>query len=71
MAETPDSKIYMTPDEAATYVRRSPRTLEEYRINKTGPAYLKLGSSKRSNVLYRKQDLDTWLESFLVKPEQG
>lgn len=69
MAETPNNETYLTPDEAAAYVRRSPRTLEEYRINKTGPVYLKLGPSRRSNVLYRKQDLDVWMESFLVRPD--
>ncbi len=70
MAETPDGETYFTPAEAAAYIRRSSRTLEDWRIEKTGPVYLKLGVSKRSNVMYRKRDLDVWMASFAVNPEK-
>ncbi len=70
LAEMPPEDVYLTPGEAAAYIRRSPRTLEEWRINKTGPAYVKLGASKRGNVLYRRIDLDAWMESQLVLPEK-
>ncbi len=70
VAEKPSEENYLTPAEAAAYIRRAPRTLEEWRINKTGPVYLKLGASKRSNVMYRKRDLDAWMAGFEVKPEK-
>jgi excisionase family DNA binding protein len=68
MAETPDGEAYLTTAEAADYLRLKKRTLEEYRIQKKGPAYVKLGETKRSNVLYRKSDLDAWMASQVVKP---
>ena len=49
----------MTTEEAALYVRLSPRTLERYRVTGEGPTYLKNGR----RVLYRQADLDQWLEN--------
>ena len=37
----------------------SPRTLERYRVTGQGPLYLKVGR----RVLYRRVDLDAWLEN--------
>ena len=45
--------------EAAAYLHLSPRTLERYRVTGEGPRFLKLGR----RVLYRRDDLDTWIES--------
>ena len=55
MTKRPD---LMTTPEAATYVRRSPRTLERYRVTGEGPKFLK----PDGRVLYRRGDLDDWLE---------
>lgn len=54
--------IYTTR-EAAVYVRLSKPTLERFRVAGGGPRYCKLGGAVR----YRKQDLDAWLESRLVR----
>ena len=48
----------MTTEEAALYVRLSPRTLERYRVTGEGPQFLKVGRL----VFYRRCDLDDWLE---------
>lgn len=45
-------------EEAARYVRLSPRTLERYRVTGEGPEYLKVGR----RVFYRRMKLDEWLE---------
>ncbi|WP_422040163.1 helix-turn-helix transcriptional regulator [Roseibium sp.] len=37
----------------------SERTLERWRVEGTGPAYLKAGR----RVLYRQSDVDTWLNA--------
>ena len=50
---------YLTQSEAAEYVRLSTRTLERHRITGTGAKFIKAGS----RVLYRKRDLDEWLDS--------
>ena len=49
---------------AAKYLRVSPRTLERWRVEGTGPRYRKLGPHKRSRVLYLRCDLDEFLNRF-------
>lgn len=57
------SPKYLTTPEAAHYLRLSPRSLERYRVEGNGPAYLKAGPGKRARVFYRPADLDEWLEA--------
>ena len=47
---------YLTNDEAAAYLRLSPRTLEKQRVIGGGPRFRKFGR----RVLYAIQDLETW-----------
>jgi hypothetical protein len=54
----------LTTLEAATYLRLSPRTLEDMRVTGAGPRYYKLGPGKRSKVVYRKDDLEAWFTQF-------
>ena len=49
----------LTTEEAARYLRLSPRTLERYRVTGEGPRFLKIGR----RVLYRQSDLDEWLKN--------
>jgi excisionase family DNA binding protein len=48
---------YMTPKEAADYVRSSPSTLAKRRITGQLPNFTRIGKAIR----YRKSDLDTWM----------
>jgi predicted DNA-binding transcriptional regulator AlpA len=50
---------YLRTPEAARFVGLSIRTLEKHRIYGTGPRYSKLGG----RVVYRVEDLQTWVES--------
>jgi len=59
------AKKHLTTTEAADYLRLSPRSLERYRVEGTGPRFLKAGPTKRARVLYRIADLDEWLEGTL------
>lgn len=43
--------------DSATYLDLSPRTLEKWRLNGGGPAYIKLGRAVR----YRVSDLEAFL----------
>lgn len=52
----------LTTQEAAQYVRLSPRTLERLRGEATGPKYIRAGTGKRARVFYLIADLDAWLE---------
>ena len=47
---------YLTNDEAAAYLRLSPRTLEKQRVIGGGPRFRKFGR----RVLYRFDDLEAW-----------
>ena len=54
-----EPRVLLTTDEAAAYLRLSPRTLERYRVTGGGAgAYVKLGR----RVFYEKRALDDWLE---------
>src|ERR1700740_3377999 len=50
---------YLRTPEAARFVGLSIRTLEKHRIYGTGPRYSKLGG----RVVYRLEDLQTWVDS--------
>ena len=53
---TPVPVRYLTNDEAATFLRLSPRTLEKNRVIGGGPRFHKLGR----RVLYAVADLEAW-----------
>ena len=57
-----DPKRLVTTEEAAEMLRLSPRTLEDMRLDGTGPHFSKLGKSRRAKVVYRVGDLDGWVQ---------
>jgi len=50
---------YLTNDEAAQYLRLSPRTLEKQRVIGGGPKFRKFGR----RVMYAVADLDSWADA--------
>lgn len=60
--QIPPGEPLFTTKEAANYLRCSPPTLERWRTQGTGPVYRRRGPGKRSGILYRKSDLDAWLD---------
>jgi len=58
-------KRYLTEGEASHYLGLSVHSLRQWRSRgeKSGPPYLKVGSSIR----YDMKTLDTWIEQFRVK----
>ena len=59
-AATPSAQPqrYLTNDEAAGYLRLSPRTLEKQRVIGGGPKFRKFGR----RVMYAVADLDAWAD---------
>ena len=57
---------WLTPQEAAKYIKCGLSTLAIYRSMGTGPRYVKWNAS---SVRYDIQDLDEWLEQRKVTPE--
>lgn len=53
--ETP----WMTTDEAAVYLRRSPRTLSAWRLEHRGPPWHQPAGAG-GNVVYHRDELDAW-----------
>lgn len=70
MSEKPllDVSGLLTTVEAAEYLGLSPRTLEDMRVTGKGPRYYKLGPGKRSKVVYRREDLEGWVNQFGYGP---
>lgn len=54
----------LTTPEAARILRLKPRTLEALRVQGTGPRYYKMGPGRMARVVYRRADLDAWVEQF-------
>ena len=50
---------YLTNDEAAEFLRLSPRTLEKQRVIGGGPRFRKFGR----RVMYAAADLETWADA--------
>lgn len=50
---------YLTNDEAATFLRLSPRTLEKQRVIGGGPRFRKFGR----RVMYALSDLEAWADA--------
>lgn len=53
------STRYLTNEEAAAYLRLSPRTLEKQRVIGGGPRFRKFGR----RVLYAIEDLEMWAKA--------
>ena len=57
----------MTTEVAAEVLRLAPATLSCWRSNGKGPQFVKCGAAVR----YRAKDLEEWIVSRTVKPEEG
>ena len=51
--------VYLTCDEAGSFLKLSPRTLEKLRTIGGGPRFRKLGR----RVMYAQADLEAWADS--------
>lgn len=56
---------YLTKTEAAEYMRISIAALE--RLMRQGLPHMKLAEGRRGRVLFRRADVDAWLETKIVK----
>lgn len=68
MAAQP-SKL-LTPDDAAEKLGVKVATIAQWRKNKIGPNYVKLGAGN-AGVRYRESDIETWLDSNTVTTNGG
>lgn len=54
----PKPKHYLRAGEAASYIGLAVSTLAKFRVDGTGPCYIRAG-----RILYDRDDLDAWLAS--------
>ncbi|WP_217432815.1 helix-turn-helix transcriptional regulator [Pseudarthrobacter oxydans] len=57
--EDNEKTIWLTRKEAAEHMRLSPATLANWASQDSGPEYVRIG---RGRVLYRRDDIDIWVE---------
>ena len=59
-----DDEEWLTPPKAAELLHLKPKTLQEHRVSGTGPNFFKAGPGRNARVLYKRSDLDAWMEKF-------
>jgi Helix-turn-helix domain len=64
---SPAAARYLTNDEAADFLRLSPRTLEKHRVIGGGPRFRKFGR----RVVYAIDDLQTWADARCFEMTSG
>lgn len=52
----------LSEDELAVMIDVKPQTLQTWRVQKTGPDFVKLGKA----VFYRRSDVEAWIASNVV-----
>lgn len=60
----------LVTEEAAQFLRLSPRTLERLRVQGTGPRFRKAGSGVRARVLYERSDLQLWVSQAFTSTSE-
>jgi len=65
-----DDRLVSTA-EAATLLAVRPKTLREWRCNRTGPAALKLGTGRRARVVYRLSTLEAYVRASVTSVTGG
>jgi hypothetical protein len=67
MSQTIHLDDLMTNEEAARLLGLKPNTLEIWRINGKGPAYLKLGDARQAPIRYQRSVLLAWAATRVRK----
>lgn len=61
----PSAGDYMKTAEAAAYIRVAESTMRYWRLTRTGPPYAHIGR----RVVYRRADVDSWVESQIAEAD--
>ena len=62
------SDALLTPGEAAVHLRRSRKTLDNWRSAGHGPKYVKLGRGRGARIYYRERDIADYIRRHVVTP---
>jgi excisionase family DNA binding protein len=67
---SPVARRLLTRDEAADYLGVSRGTLSRWAADRSGPAFVKLGSGITGSVRYAIEALDEFIDSRVCNPKQ-
>jgi hypothetical protein len=56
----------LSTKQAAALVGLTPKTLRQFRCDRCGPKFLKLGVGRTARCVYRRTDLEQWIRSKLA-----
>lgn len=59
----------MTPEQLAEMLHVTLSTLESWRAKGSGPPFVRLGTSSRSPIRYRRSEVLAWIESTNARGE--
>jgi predicted DNA-binding transcriptional regulator AlpA len=59
--ETMTTNLITSP-EAAKHLGVKPQTIRTWRLKGIGPRYIRTGMAFNARVLYRREDIEAWLE---------
>lgn len=62
------AKELLTPAEVETIYGLKPNTLRQWRYEGHGPRYVKTRAGRSGLVMYRRSDIDSWLDDCTVQP---
>jgi len=60
----------MTPAQLAKYLSLDEGTLQNWRVKRQGPPWVKLGLGRNAKVAYRVADVEAWISEMTV-PQLG
>jgi predicted DNA-binding transcriptional regulator AlpA len=62
------AKELLTPAEVEIVYGLKPNTLRQWRYEGHGPRYVKTAPGRSGLVMYRRTDIDAWLDACTVQP---
>lgn len=56
----------MTPNQLAAYLNLDAGTLQNWRTQRRGPRWVKLGKGRNAKVVYNSADVERWIAEMTV-----
>jgi len=67
MSDGKNLPVLLTTEELAAMLRRSSRTVEDWRLDGKGPECIKLGIGQTARILYPLSEVEKWLATMQRK----
>ena len=67
MSDGRNLPVLLTTEELAAMLRVSARTIEDWRLDRKGPHFIKMGIGKTARILYPLKEVEIWMQQRLRK----